>query len=85
MTPKRFQRRATAVEAVRLSAENIADVAKWIGRGCYFRDRPERPYIAIRDCVKYAYPGDWIVKLGVITFYAYDDGEFQRTYEDAKP
>ncbi len=92
MNIEQFVRKEFPVEGVRVTAENMEEVAKWAGgtihRKPASKAHPSALYIHI-DVVQprnvgqtMAFAGNWVLKLGT-GFKIYTDTAFQNTFRPA--
>jgi hypothetical protein len=89
---EKFIRRAFPVEGVRVTAENMEEVATWTGGTIHTKpaskSHPEAKYIHI-DVVQprnvgqtMAFIGNWVLQLGT-GFKIYTDTAFKNTFDPA--
>ena len=82
----KFRRRATVVEARRLTQDNLSDLIEWTG-GKHWSRPPMRAVTGISfphpvaDGDQIAEFGDWVVQLGDGNFRVWNDDHFQEAYE----
>lgn len=83
------ERKSFSVDAVRVRADNIAEVAAWCGGDVRTVDagpgKPPRPYIKVRvlrpldDRQTMAFVGDWVLHAGS-GYKVYGDGAFRKSF-----
>jgi len=82
-----FVRKPLYIEAVRVTAENIEDVAKWCS-GEVKKDNRLTEYVKVRvirplnERQTMAYVGDWVLYAGV-GYKVYTDKAFQQSFDPA--
>lgn len=95
ITPKTFMRRSFEVEAIRVTSENMEEVAQWCLGTILIQKRPtkrgeggfikEVPYLKVdvlrplNERQTMAFPGDWILKTGT-SFKIYTDIAFHKNF-----
>lgn len=83
--PEAFARKPFVIEAIRVDAKNMAEVAKWCS-GFVNRDDQKRRYIKVQvrkaahDRQTMAYDGDWVLRAGT-GFRVYTDAAFHKSFE----
>lgn len=96
ITPETYHRRSFPIEAVRVDADNMAEVAKWCLGKILIQKRPsqkgaggyvqEVPYIEVdvqrplNPRQTMAFVGDWVLKTGN-SFKIYSDIAFHKNFE----
>lgn len=99
IAPKLYTRKQFDVEAIRVSTENMSEVAEWCLGTIKIQKRPakrgegafvkEVPYLEVEvlrplnDRQKMAFPGDWILKTGT-SFKIYTDIAFRKNFFESK-
>lgn len=85
----RYVRKPFDIDAVQITEENIAEVAKWAG-GDVRKDRENKPYIKIRvfqpknSRQTKGYVGDWVLYAGT-GYKVYTPKAFENSFELADP
>ena len=84
---QRYARKPFYVEAIRVTRDNLEDVATWChgdvqtdNWGRHVKVRVHRP---LNDRQTKAYPGDWVLYAGT-GFKVYTDKAFQKSFEPAE-
>lgn len=86
---RRFRKKPIEIEAVQITKDNIAEVARWIAEVDTWHGAPYFNYTHIGICtlegVMHAGIGDWVVKepfpTGDRQFYPVKPSIFEATYE----
>lgn len=88
---KRYNRKTFTVEAIQVTPENMADVAKWCGGEIRSDANKEgnlsRDYIKVdvknplRDKQTMAFLGCWVLKSGRNVFKVYTNASFNKSFE----
>jgi len=83
------ERKTFTVDAVRVRADNIEEVAKWCGGDVRYafagEGKPDKPYIKVRvlrpldDRQTMAFVGDWVLHAGT-GYKVYVDGAFRKAF-----
>lgn len=89
MDVKQAERKSFSVDAVRVTAANIEEVARWCGGDVRSVDagegKPPKRYIKVRvlrpldDRQTMAFVGDWVLHAGT-GYKVYSDGAFHKTF-----
>ncbi|HEV2928415.1 MAG TPA: hypothetical protein VGW74_06970 [Propionibacteriaceae bacterium] len=84
LTPQRFTRKPETVEAVQVTAENMAEVGRWRGGvGVRTTTGPEWDHVGLSDG-SVAFPGDWVARTEH-GYVVWPDGSFQGAHTPALP
>lgn len=95
ISPKDYQRNTFTVKAIRITAENIREVAEWSHAKVmhsseidWWDRRKEGFFLRLpgsKDLKSFGVVGDWVLRMGYNSYRVYSDQSFRGSFNEAKP